>query len=75
MEALGELAGGIAHEFNNLLQAISGQIQFADRLLPVQSAAKQELSIAASLVAQSAQFTRQLLDFRRHARWSSSRSI
>ena len=59
------MAGGIAHGFNNLLQAISGQIQFADRSLPVQSAAKQDLAIAASLVAQSAQFTRQLLDFGR----------
>jgi PAS domain S-box-containing protein len=66
MESLGELAGGTAHEFNNLLQAISGQIQFAERSLPDRSAAKQDLAIASSLIEQSARFTRQLLDFSRH---------
>ncbi len=65
MEALGELAGGAAHEFNNLLQAISGQIQFAQRGLPADSPANEELVLAADLVQQSAGFTRQLLDFSR----------
>jgi PAS domain S-box-containing protein len=66
MESLGELAGGTAHEFNNLLQAISGQIQFAERSLPDRSAAKHDLAIASSLIEQSARFTRRLLDFSRH---------
>jgi PAS domain S-box-containing protein len=65
MEALGELAGGTAHEFNNLLQAIGGQIQFADQNLPSHSSAKQDLAVAASLIKQAAQVTRQLLDFSR----------
>ena len=29
LEAVGSLAGGIAHEFNNLLQAIRGYTQYA----------------------------------------------
>lgn len=29
MEAVGSLAGGIAHEFNNLLQAIIGYTNYA----------------------------------------------
>ncbi len=33
MSGLGTLAGGYAHEFNNLLQAISGSIQLAELLL------------------------------------------
>ena len=65
MESLGELAGGTAHEFNNLLQAISGQIQFAERSLPEDSAAKKDLMIASDLIDQSARFTRRLLDFSR----------
>jgi CheY-like chemotaxis protein len=65
MEALGELAGGAAHEFNNLLQAISGQIQFAQRCLSTDSLANDELALAADLVQQSAGFTRQLLAFSR----------
>jgi PAS domain S-box-containing protein len=65
MESLGELAGGTAHEFNNLLQAISGQIHFAARSLSDHSPAKQDLAIALDLIDQSAQFTRRLLDFSR----------
>jgi PAS domain S-box-containing protein len=65
MEALGELAGEMAHEFNNLLQAISGQLEFADRSLPYESDAKQELSVAMDLIQKSAHFTRRLLDFSR----------
>ncbi len=65
MESLGELAGGTAHEFNNLLQAISGQIQFAERSLSDDCTAKKDLSIATGLIEQSARFTRQLLDFSR----------
>jgi PAS domain S-box-containing protein len=67
MEALGELAGGTAHEFNNLLQAISGQLQFAERALPAQSDARKELTVASDLIKQSACFTRQLLDFSRRS--------
>lgn len=63
MEALGESAGETAHEFNNLLQAISGQIQLAEHSLKKHNAAKQELAIASDLIEKSAHFTRQLLDF------------
>jgi PAS domain S-box-containing protein len=65
MEALGELAGGTAHEFNNLLQAISGQIQFAARSLAPDSKAGQDLGTATELIGQAAGFTRRLLDFSR----------
>jgi PAS domain S-box-containing protein len=65
MEALGELAGETAHEINNLLQAISGQIQFAEEAIPENSSARNDLTVASDIIEQSAQFTRQLLDFSR----------
>lgn len=65
MEALGEMAGATAHEFNNLLQAICGQIHIAERMLSNDSPAKSELQLASNLIEQSTHFTRQLLDFGR----------
>ena len=78
MEAVGSLAGGIAHEFNNLLQAVGGYAQFAkDGLedLPDGPAREVGAQIAADLdqiaeaTARAAELTRQMLDFsRRDAR-------
>jgi len=71
MEAVGSLAGGIAHEFNNLLQAIGGYAAFALQGL-------EETDVAAADVAadvrqiqtaadRAADLTRQMLDFSRRS--------
>ena len=51
MEAIGTLAGGIAHEFNNVLSIIIGNSELALDDIPDQSLAKQFLKeiLAASL--------------------------
>jgi len=63
MEAVGILAGGVAHEFNNLLQAISGYTQ----LLQLDKAAGDpdlpRLKAIEKSVARAAQLVRQLLLF------------
>lgn len=43
MEAVGSLAGGVAHEFNNLLQAIRGYTAFAQEALDAGSTAYADL--------------------------------
>ena len=65
MEPIGRLAGGVAHDFNNMLGVIMGNIQLAmeatDRWSPVYA----NLSEALKAADKSANLTRQLLAFAR----------
>jgi len=66
MEAVGALASGVAHEFNNLLQAIVGYTRFAMEGLPPNDLRHRDLSKALDAANQAAGLTRQLLNFSRH---------
>ena len=63
MEAIGKLAGGVAHDFNNVLTAIVGNIQLAQRQggEPVQ----RFLKVALKASERAAEMIRQLLTFSR----------
>ena len=65
MEAIGQLAGGVAHDFNNMLAIIIGQVEIAmlkiDHNDPVRKRLN-EINVAAK---RSADLTRQLLGFAR----------
>jgi len=63
MEALGRLTGGVAHDFNNALMVISGNLHLL-RLAAPQAPAKYGDAIARA-VASSVKLTRQLLAFSR----------
>ncbi len=65
MEAIDCLAGGIAHEFNNVLQAVSGYISFASAELDAESQAFRDLAQAREAVGRATQLTRDLLGFAR----------
>ncbi|MBC8871914.1 MAG: response regulator [Planctomycetes bacterium] len=65
LEAIGSLAGGVAHEFNNLLQAIRGYNQFAMDQLSADDQAYQDLQQSLVATDRAAALTRQLLNFSR----------
>ncbi len=65
MESLGLLAGGIAHDYNNLLMAILGNVNLAGTLLSrgESGRAGERLADAESAAKRAKELTRQLLTF------------
>jgi PAS domain S-box-containing protein len=66
MEAVGQLTGGVAHDFNNILQVIVGNLELIRRLVPsesgrIQRSAEQALNGA----RQASSLTQRLLAFSR----------
>ncbi len=66
LDAMGSLAGGIAHEFNNLLQAITGYSAFAQESLAPDSQAYRDIEQALTAAGRATMLTRQLLNFSRN---------
>jgi len=64
-EAVGSLAGGMAHEFNNLLQAIHGHASFARDALSPGGQPYQDLQQVLQASDRAAALTHQLLNFSR----------
>ena len=65
MEAVGALAGGIAHEFNNLLQVIRGYTELVGEAINSDHAARQDLEYVMDASQRATNLTRQLLYFGR----------
>ena len=65
LEAVGQLAGGIAHEFNNLLQAITGYSGYAMEGLSPKDRRYRDLQQVRKAADRAAALTRQLLGFGR----------
>ena len=66
MEAVGQLTGGVAHDFNNILQVIVGNLDVVRRLLPA-DAGRIQRSVEQALngARQAASLTQRLLAFSR----------
>jgi PAS domain S-box-containing protein len=65
LEAIGRLAGGVAHDFNNMLTVIAGNGEILDRVLPAEGSERALLAEIREAAARSAALTRQLLAFSR----------
>jgi two-component system cell cycle sensor histidine kinase/response regulator CckA len=61
MEAVGRLAGGVAHDFNNVLTIIRAQTEFLLADLPAEDARRADVLEIQSAADRAATFTRQLL--------------
>ncbi len=65
MEALGTLAGGVAHDFNNILAAILGNADLARQDLDPGSPARESLHEISSAARRGRELVRQILAFSR----------
>ena len=65
MEAIGQLAGGVAHDFNNMLNVILGYSQLALMKIEPSSPLKADLQEIMNATQRSTELVRQLLAFAR----------
>lgn len=63
LESLGVLAGGVAHDFNNILLAITGNLELARLDLPEGSDASQAIDNAFLATRRAVDLTRQMLAY------------
>ena len=65
MESVGRLAGGVAHDFNNMLQIILGHVELAIESVGPEAPVLHDLKEIQKATRNSADLTRQLLAFAR----------
>ncbi len=65
IEALGRVAGGVAHDFNNMLTVIGGHVEFMRMHGALPANVEKSVSTIEQAVSQSARLTAQLLAFGR----------
>ena len=65
LESIGQLAGGVAHDFNNILTVIQGHASLLLSEPPVREVAGESLEIINHAAERAAMLTRQLLTFSR----------
>jgi len=65
MEAVGQLAGGVAHDLNNILQTMAAYVMFARKGLAPEDKRDADLREVEQAIEKAAALTRQLLAFSR----------
>ena len=68
MEAVGQLTGGVAHDFNNMLTAVMGSLELIGRRVPKEVAVTHLIDAAMKAAQRSARLTSQLLAYARQQR-------
>jgi PAS domain S-box-containing protein len=70
LEAVGRLAGGVAHDFNTLLTVILGNLTLLEQQLPAEGPHVELLETSQTAAWRAAELTRQLLGFSRRTKLS-----
>jgi signal transduction histidine kinase len=65
MEAIGRVAGGVAHDFNNILLAVGGRVDLAAATVDPNHAAQEDFAAAKDAIEAGRRLVRQLLDVAR----------
>jgi two-component system cell cycle sensor histidine kinase/response regulator CckA len=65
MDAVGRLAGGVAHDFNNILGVITGYVEIVLRTMPAEDPRARKLKEVLKAAERATGLTRQLLTFSR----------
>lgn len=65
LEAVGKLTGGVAHDFNNVLQIIAGNLQLLQTLVNGDAPLQRRIASALDAVDRGAKLSSQLLSFAR----------
>ena len=68
MEAIGTLAGGVAHDFNNILSAIIGYSELAKDRIPPGNPAQKDIDIVIESSVRAANLVKQILTFGRKSK-------
>lgn len=66
LETLGMLAGGVAHDFNNVLAGILGHITYLKTILPARGAHTESLGAIEDGAKKASMLTQQILSFSKH---------
>ena len=67
MEAVGELAGGVAHDFNNMLTGILGNVAIVKESISLNDPLRENIDAIRTAAEEAANLTRGLLTFSRGA--------
>lgn len=74
-ESLALLSGGVAHDFNNILTAISGNISIAKMHLKNPDKAKEKLLIAEKAIERAKELTHQLFSFSKSGTVATKKAV
>jgi len=66
MDAIGQLAGGVAHDFNNMLGGIIGSAEMLETMIPETSESRMFIELITKSAHHAAELASKLLAFSRH---------